>query len=162
MTGRTWRAAWNDTAPLLLRGTAISASALFADVSDDSPRFGVRRHHLHGDTQRLQHQQHRASHTYAAAGVYTVTLTLTDPTDNLSATSTFQYVVICELLPCDDPFAGANAYALTGSSVRQQQNGTTLHGPIALVLVGLPSDVTLTNADGYDSYGNPYIDIGPG
>ncbi|HWG43029.1 MAG TPA: DUF11 domain-containing protein [Gemmataceae bacterium] len=38
-------------------------------------------------------------------------------------------------------------------------SGKTYTGPIALVLMGLPAGVTLTNATGTDSNGNPYIDI---
>jgi uncharacterized repeat protein (TIGR01451 family) len=55
-----------------------------------------------------------------------------------------------------DPFAGSNAFVqgvlLTNNS------GTTLTGPIALVLTGLTAGVTLTNATGM-SNGSYYIDL---
>ncbi len=55
-----------------------------------------------------------------------------------------------------DPFAGHNAFIQAGLAFNF---GSPVSGPVALVLTGLPSGVTLTNASGVDSNGNPYINI---
>ena len=57
-----------------------------------------------------------------------------------------------------DPDDGPNAFEQMVILVNN--SGTTLTGPIALVLTGLPAGVTLTNATGMFN-GSPYIDIVP-
>ena len=57
-----------------------------------------------------------------------------------------------------DPDSGPNAFEQKVMLVNN--SGTTLTGPIALVLTGLPAGVTLTNATGTFN-GSPYIDIVP-
>ncbi|HTU16549.1 MAG TPA: choice-of-anchor Q domain-containing protein [Gemmataceae bacterium] len=84
--------------------------------------------------------------------------TATAQVSGVSTTNITDEVGLLRTPPLRDPFAGANAYIQGALFVNE--SGTTLTGPIALVLVGLPSDVTLTNASGtYD--GSPYINIVP-
>lgn len=57
-----------------------------------------------------------------------------------------------------NPFSQTSPYVQGALLVNN--SGATLTGPVALVLVGLPSDVTLTNASGTYN-GSPYINIVP-
>ena len=63
-----------------------------------------------------------------------------------------------------DPGDGANVFVQADLLINN--SGATITGPVALVLTGLPSDVTLINADGSSNtfgmyQGSPYIDIAP-
>ncbi|HTU90344.1 MAG TPA: hypothetical protein VMF69_09740, partial [Gemmataceae bacterium] len=87
-----------------------------------------------------------------AAGMRSVTM----DTQTQGATNITSEVGIIRSPVLPDPFDGRNAYVQ--GDLLFNWSGSTFTGPIALVLVGLPSNVTLTNASGYYD-GSPYINI---
>jgi hypothetical protein len=105
------------------------------------------------------------AHTYSAAGIFSVSVTLSTLGSSASSNSTANIGgnESGQIVYTESGLGYNRATKLFGGTVTLTNDGTTsVSGELQVVFTGLPAGVTLSNASGTNSAGDPYLIVNVG